>query len=185
MPFPLWRGLGGGIQFLLTFLLFTGAYSNLSAQNPHGDNLKMDCKACHTSDGWEIALESWNFEENPKIERSKMTGLPLGLDTAKFNHYNTMFPLNGQHQGVDCRECHENLVFEEASTDCISCHVDLHRNTVGSDCARCHTEENWLVDNITELHQENGFPLLGVHAQINCIESVSYTHLTLPTICSV
>jgi len=72
---------------------------SLQAQNPHGDNLKMDCKACHTSDGWEIALERWNFEDNPKIERSKMTGLPLGLDTAKFNHYNTMFPLNGQHQG--------------------------------------------------------------------------------------
>ena len=152
------------------YILFLGCSMSLHAQNPHGENLKMDCKACHNADGWEIAMDSWNFEDDPKIELSQATGWPLGVDTAKFNHYNTLFPLNGQHQGVDCRECHENLVFEEASTDCISCHVDLHRNTVGSDCARCHTEENWLVDNITELHQENGFPLLGVHAQINCIE---------------
>ncbi len=42
--------------------------------------------------------------------------------------------------------------------------------TVGNDCARCHTPANWLVDNITELHQENGFPLLGAHASISCTD---------------
>jgi hypothetical protein len=42
--------------------------------------------------------------------------------------------------------------------------------TVGSDCARCHNSENWLVDNITELHFDNGFPLLGVHATATCFE---------------
>jgi hypothetical protein len=46
----------------------------------------------------------------------------------------------------------------------------MHSQTVGSDCARCHSTENWMVDNITELHQENGFPLLGVHASLSCNE---------------
>jgi len=54
--------------------------------------------------------------------------------------------------------------------ECISCHTDIHQMTVGDDCARCHSTNNWLVDNITELHQENGFPLLGTHAQISCNE---------------
>ena len=38
------------------------------------------------------------------------------------------------------------------------------------DCARCHTPDNWLVDNVTELHQVNGFPLLGAHATVSCFE---------------
>ena len=162
--------------------LLVGAVS-LHAQNPHGENLKMDCAACHNSDGWEIAMDSWKFEEDPEIIISQTTGMPVGNDSIKFNHYNTGFALEGQHQGVDCRACHESLIFEEASTQCISCHVDLHQQTVGSDCARCHNVENWLVDNITELHQENGFPLLGVHAQISCAECHdSETGLQFPRI---
>jgi len=46
----------------------------------------------------------------------------------------------------------------------------MHSQTVGSDCARCHSIENWLVENITELHQDNGFPLLGSHAVASCNE---------------
>ncbi len=94
----------------------------------------------------------------------------MPVDTSKFHHNKTMFPLEGQHASVDCRGCHESLIFEEAQTECISCHVDLHQMTVGSDCARCHNSENWLVDNITELHQENGFPLIGVHSTVTCFE---------------
>ena len=143
--------------------------ANLSAQNPHGEELKMDCSACHTSESWDIPADAWHFEKDSKIELSRTTNLPLNADN-KFNHYKTDFPLEGQHTGVDCRACHASLIFNEANAECISCHVDIHRQTVGADCARCHTSDNWLVNNITEIHQENGFPLLGVHAQISCTE---------------
>jgi hypothetical protein len=40
--------------------------------------------------------------------------------------------------------------------------------TAGDDCRRCHTTESWLVDNIMEIHFDNGFPLLGAHTTANC-----------------
>jgi len=54
--------------------------------------------------------------------------------------------------------------------DCASCHVDIHSQSVGNDCVRCHTSETWLVDNIPELHEENGFPLIGSHSNLSCVE---------------
>lgn len=124
----------------------------------------MNCAACHTADSWDIPLESWKFDDlvNPKEGETSTD--------EQFNHNDTNFPLEGGHANTDCRLCHNALVFNEANTECISCHTDIHHMTVGSDCARCHSVENWLVDNITELHQDNGFPLLGAHAQISCEE---------------
>ncbi len=155
---------------LSPIILLLGFVFCLQAQSPHGADYKVDCAACHTSDDWEIPMESWNFiePENPKV--SKSTGWINASDTTKFNHYNTNFPLLGQHSSVNCRECHETLVFQEASVECISCHTDMHQQTVGPDCARCHSSENWLVDNISELHLENGFPLIGAHGVVSCDE---------------
>ncbi len=154
----------------IILLLLLGLTVNLYAQSPHGPDFKVNCAACHNSESWDIPAEAWDFEEEPKLKRSEMTGMVIDADTLKFNHFKTEFPLLGQHAAVDCRACHETLVFSEASTDCISCHTDMHRTTVGSDCARCHTTDNWLVDNITELHVENGFPLLGAHATATCTD---------------
>ena len=147
-----------------------GLTVTLQGQSPHGEDFKMNCGACHTADSWEIPADSWNFEKPSEPVISKTTGWRLASDSSRFNHYYTNFPLEGQHVSVDCRACHETLVFSEAQPECISCHTDMHNMTVGSDCARCHTTENWLVDNITELHQDNGFPLLGAHNVASCTD---------------
>ncbi|MCB9350832.1 MAG: hypothetical protein H6573_25485 [Lewinellaceae bacterium] len=133
------------MRSLLPIVILLGLANYLFSQSPHGAGFKGNCADCHSSFSWEI-----------------------DADTLSFNHDTTAFSLAGQHTRVDCRDCHQTLVFPEASPECISCHTDMHRTTVGSDCARCHTSENWLVDNITELHQENGFPLLGAHAVLSC-----------------
>ena len=133
------------MRSLLPIVILLGLANYLFSQSPHGAGFKGNCADCHSSFSWEI-----------------------DADTLSFNHDTTAFSLAGQHTRVDCRDCHQTLVFPEASPECISCHTDMHRTTVGSDCARCHTPENWLVDNITELHQENGFPLLGAHAVLSC-----------------
>jgi hypothetical protein len=149
---------------LILGLIFT---ANLSAQSPHGESFEMNCAACHTSESWEIPLETWNFDPiNPKSYEGVTEALPV--DSIRFNHNDTNFPLEGGHAATDCRLCHEDLVFQETQMECISCHTDMHNMTVGSDCARCHTVDHWLVDNITDLHQDNGFPLLGAHALIDC-----------------
>jgi len=117
----------------------------LQAQSPHGDELKISCADCHNPKGW-------------KMEKGTYT----------FDHNKTSFPLEGQHQSVDCKLCHISLVFSKAEPECVSCHTDMHYQTVGLDCARCHTPKSWIIPNITQLHQESRFPLLGAHATADC-----------------
>ena len=109
--------------------------------------MKIDCKACHTPDGW-----------------SHMR------DTLSFDHDLTAFALEGVHESTECKTCHSSNVFSEAPSDCVSCHTDIHQMTVGNDCVRCHTTQNWLVDNVPEIHEQNGFPLLGVHGALSCVD---------------
>ncbi len=146
-------------QIISVLALIIGLSLETRSQNPHGENLIIDCAACHSPEGWEISKSAW---DNGTLV------IPTSEET--FNHDNTAFPLTGQHESLDCRDCHDNLVFEEAQSSCISCHTDLHQMTVGDDCVRCHNTEHWLVDNIAELHQENGFPLLGNHALTSCYD---------------
>ncbi len=150
----------------LSIFFFLGFCTSLFAQNPHGAALKFDCAACHSPEGWEIAKDFWEERETLVIPSDDRVGVPV--KSKRFRHDQTDFPLTGGHKVVDCRSCHQTLVFEEAQSDCISCHTDLHQMTAGDDCARCHSTNHWLVDNITALHQENGFPLLGQHAVADC-----------------
>jgi hypothetical protein len=119
----------------------------LLGQSPHGNNLKIDCAQCHNPSGWQIDYE-----------------------TIQFDHNTTNFELEGTHAIVDCKSCHADLVFENAPTDCISCHLDVHSASVGNDCMRCHNSESWLVFEIPELHEQNGFPLIGAHSNLSCVE---------------
>lgn len=119
----------------------------LWGQSPHGSNLKIDCASCHNPGGWEIDLEALQFD-----------------------HSITDFELNGTHALVDCKSCHTDLVFDSTPTDCFSCHTDVHAQSVGNDCVRCHTTDTWLVFEIPELHEQNGFPLIGAHSNLSCIE---------------
>jgi len=138
-------GLFGKLSWLCLCVVF--GTTIVYAQNPHGQALQINCSECHSTDGWNVDLSSM-----------------------KFSHDETSFMLEGAHQNVNCKDCHSTLVFEEASGDCISCHEDLHSGSVGNDCARCHSSSNWLVDFIPELHEENGFPLIGAHNSLNCVD---------------
>ncbi len=115
------------------------------AQSPHGKNFAIDCATCHHP-------ENWSYQQNK----------------ATFSHDSTAFPLVGQHKDLDCRSCHQTLAFDQAQSNCVSCHADIHQQTVGNDCARCHTPQSWIVEDVTQMHENVAFPLMGVHANINC-----------------
>lgn len=155
---------------LSSIIVILGLTINLYAQNPHSPDLKIDCAACHTSDSWEIPSEFWR-ESDPVYQvipdRTRMGEAPASKG---FNHASTEFPLSGQHTMVDCRACHEALLFTGTPTECYSCHTDMHNQTVGMDCSRCHNTGDWLVANITQLHYDNGFPLLGAHYVTDCYD---------------
>ncbi|WP_103052388.1 cytochrome c3 family protein [Hanstruepera neustonica] len=119
----------------------------LWAQSPHGDGLKIDCSQCHNPDGWTVDYR-----------------------TTTFDHSTTNFTLEGAHKNTDCKSCHNTLVFDNTPNDCLSCHTDVHEQSVGNDCVRCHNTQNWLVFNVPEIHEANGFPLIGAHFNVNCSE---------------
>ena len=125
------------------FLMLVAVY--VHAQSPHGQDLRINCNACHTSDSWIV-----------------------NQDSISFNHDTTKFELQGQHEVIDCRQCHTTLEFTQTETSCVSCHLDIHQQSVGKDCARCHNSNSWLVSNIAEIHRQISFPLLGAHAVANC-----------------
>jgi len=130
------------IVWVLSFIWL--GLNNIYSQSPHGESLIIDCSKCHNSENWDFQSQN------------------------SFNHDSTSFRLIGQHNDLDCRSCHTSLEFKKVNADCISCHTDFHQQTVGTDCARCHTAVSWIVENMTQLHEQTGFPLMGAHTTINC-----------------
>jgi len=118
----------------------------MQGDNPHGP-LDLACNSCHSTEGWDRLLP-----------------------VLRFNHdAETRFPLEGQHKQVACAVCHTSLVFRDAGTDCFSCHVDIHEGQFGASCEECHSPRAWLDESrFRQIHQETRFPLLGVHASLDC-----------------
>jgi len=134
------------VKYILIFVmlvLVSIVYAE-TPKSPHGPNHKIDCATCHVTEDWK------KIKENG------------------FNHNKTHFPLTGQHKAVNCKKCHTTLKFEDVDVDCASCHTDMHEGTVGRDCNRCHTTNSWIVNNIRQIHQQDGFVLLGAHASADC-----------------
>ncbi len=135
------------IASVLVLLFCTGV---LGAQSPHGSDFREDCLQCHESNSWDIAA-----------------GIP---DSMQFDHDQTGFMLKGGHLSIKCKACHPTLIFAKAKTktECVDCHTDIHQQTVGNDCSRCHTPSSWIVDQIPEIHEMNGFALVGAHDNADC-----------------
>lgn len=131
-------------KYIFIFLLAVFTFTSVKAASPHGKDFKIDCATCHQTENWE------SIKENG------------------FNHNKTNFPLTGQHKDVSCRKCHSSLKFSEAKSECATCHSDMHEATVGRDCEKCHTTNSWIVNNIRQIHQQEGFPLLGAHYTADC-----------------
>ena len=119
----------------------------LFSQNPHGNDFNFDCAKCHTSDSWKVDLKNVSFE-----------------------HEITGFNLNGRHGLIDCNECHVSMVFSEVKKECVDCHADIHNNTVSLSCDDCHGNDDWIIEDITVVHEQSGFPLLGLHQFLDCSE---------------
>ncbi len=134
----------------LSFLILPALAIALSSvartdPSPHGKDFKISCNVCHSSKGWKLDKEVYAYDHNTSA-----------------------FPLSGQHTAIGCRSCHPTLVFGDAKTQCVDCHTDMHNQTVGPDCRRCHTPRSWIVENITQIHQQGRFPLMGAHTTTDC-----------------
>ena len=129
----------------LSFLIVLFGKSIASDDNPHGD-IKLDCEKCHNAADW-------------KFRRSDI----------EFKHEETGYPLIGAHLKVECRSCHQSLVFSQTGVACIDCHTDIHAGEMGLDCQNCHTPASWENrSTVWEDHNLARFPLIGIHASLDC-----------------
>ncbi len=126
-----------------------------------------DCVSCH-EDIHDNKLGT-NCAECHNEQSFKSVG------TDEFNHNLTNFPLLGQHQSVDCAQCHsENKTDPVAHQTCVTCHEDYHQGEfyadgVGPDCAACHSEQGFSGSTYTiEQHNASQFPLDGGHLATPC-----------------
>lgn len=131
------------ILFILSISEFCFAQDS---DMPHGDDFNLDCELCHSTIDWSVSSEQ-----------------------AEFKHEDTGFPLLGEHTFVNCRSCHESLIFNRIGHACADCHTDVHAGKLGIQCENCHTPVDWdnRVD-IFRLHENSLFPLTGVHAVLDC-----------------
>lgn len=119
----------------------------------HQNTLSKNCAECHTTEAFTPA--------------------------SKFKHDKTRFALLGQHNKVECKECHKiefrngekfqwfaNITFNS----CSNCHTDVHKKELGNKCNECHTEESFktFIGYNHFNHNKTLFPLKGLHKKLDC-----------------
>jgi hypothetical protein len=109
--------------------------------DPHGNQFKGDCAACHVATGWKDIT---------------------------FDHATTRFKLVLAHAKPACAACHPSGKFVGTPVSCIACHAkdDRHKGAFGKDCAACHKATTWA--DVTFDHSKSSFPLTGAHRSVNC-----------------
>ncbi len=131
--------------FSILLLLFLISATQTKNNFPHG-KLKIPCDFCHTTEGWQV-----------------------NQTQIKFKHENVGYPLSGSHRFASCLDCHKSLVFSHVAVVCADCHTDIHQGQLGVNCSNCHTTQNWENRHEAfEQHNRSSFPLLGVHALVDC-----------------
>lgn len=137
------------IIFLISLLPASSSVKSYekNMESPHGKDFNISCSNCHSAKSWKLDLAVYSFD-----------------------HSKTKMQLVGQHSQIDCKLCHTTLIFsdEKGHNECASCHTDIHSQTVGKYCDNCHSPNSWIVNNITEIHQQSRFPLLGIHTITEC-----------------
>jgi hypothetical protein len=81
----------------------------------------------------------------------------------------TRFPLLGNHAKVECKSCHVDVLFKNASIACYSCHAkdDKHKKKLGPLCEQCHNAKTWKAWDFDH-DKRTRFPLDGKHVGLAC-----------------
>lgn len=87
----------------------------------------------------------------------------------QFDHALSDFALEGAHQKVVCKGCHESgKKFRDAPGLCVDCHRedDVHNGELGEKCADCHDQKRWPETGFD--HDKTDFPLREAHREVSC-----------------
>jgi len=111
--------------------------------DPHGDSVSNECSDCHNTISW--------------------------VDTVRFSHDFSDFPLSGSHQLLVCESCHLTSNFSNEKAGCVNCHKeeDIHETALGDQCETCHDSSTWSHWNFDHDSQTKFF-LEGSHRDLKC-----------------
>ncbi len=148
------------------------------------------CLDCH-DDIQDLLNNNKGYHANTKIAKqdcfechSDHHGLKFDMvrfDQDNFNHDLTGYELEGQHDVIDCKECHmpDNIQNNEIrkrqnsflglDQECLSCHDDYHQQTLANDCISCHGMDSFEPAMNFD-HDETEYPLNGNHIDVDCLE---------------
>ncbi len=127
-------------------------------KDPHQGRLGANCQQCHNSTDWKSVAT-----------------------IKQFDHSRTRYPLTGMHAQVTCQKCHSagadgqpryaGIPFGQ----CADCHADIHHGSFRQTCQSCHTTAGWKKISTIGLnqnfdHSKTKYPLLGKHAQVECVQ---------------
>lgn len=145
-----------------------------------GAHADIECESCHIEPIFEIALtdECISCHVDDDVHE-KSQGDTCGdchnvrtwNDVQSFDHDLTRFPLLGEHDNIDCDDCHQTSVFVDTSSVCVDCHVDddPHEDVFADNCEACHNPvawDLWLFDH----NAQTDFALLGAHVDVACAD---------------
>ena len=105
----------------------------------------------------------------------------LNFDEDAFDHNLTGYELEGEHDVIDCRECHKPDFIQDPDLrkrtdtylgmeqECLACHDDYHQGTLDNDCVQCHGFDAFSPADYFD-HDDADFKLEGAHIDVECIE---------------
>lgn len=146
-----------------------------------GRHAENSCDDCHSDDPFSDELDSTCYSchsenDNHEGHFGQVCDTCHGTDEwvkVLFDHdTDTDYDLHGAHAELECTACHMEPVFEVAlQTGCNDCHAedDPHEGTQGASCTDCHNETSWQ-ERVFFDHDLTRFPLLGKHAETECLE---------------
>ena len=179
---------------------------DLTGYNLDGKHEVIDCKKCHVSDfiadkdikkrpntflGLETKCLSCHDDYHQETLSSNdcisCHDTEAFSPATNFDHTKTDYLLKGEHELVDCIECHKlstkngkefqqfnNISFK----DCKSCHDDPHNEQITGSCTQCHTEKSFSIFNGKGKfnHNTTNFILKENHKKIDCFSCHTKTN---------
>ena len=121
-------------------------------RDPHAGRFTGECARCHVTTSWKA------------------------VNSKRFDHDQTRYPLRGAHNAVLCDACHSTRLggTRPKFARCADCHQDAHAGvaTVQAkpvDCAVCHAVTAFEPSTWPRAaHQSTRYPLEGAHLQATC-----------------
>ncbi|MBX2812078.1 MAG: hypothetical protein KTR25_09710 [Myxococcales bacterium] len=133
------------------------------------------CLDCHTVIE-ELRLDNTGFHgrfaDKPCIEchvdhRGKNHSLVTEKARQAFDHNLTLFALEGGHEELECKDCHDRPLTELVGS-CANCHEDPHKSQFGRDCQSCHRALDW--DKLNRTRTNHKTRLDGGHRDSKCTD---------------